>query len=166
VTAHGLSFPLVPIWRRRRPDHRTVLSAGSGTSWHFRVFAAFAVFWRKWQDLAARLGMRPFERRDCGDHGMGFGPDVAWVVILPQETGELVPIEPAPAYSQAGEKFEFTTRENRHENASSGCAVLPGSTIRPSHARGWPAASPRKIRGYGAPATTRPGQPLKADHTM
>ena len=42
---------------------------------------------------------------------------VAWVVILFQETRELIPIEPTPACPQAGEKFEFAARENRHKNA-------------------------------------------------
>jgi hypothetical protein len=42
---------------------------------------------------------------------------VAWVVILFQETRELIPIEPPPAGPQAGEKFEFAACENRHKNA-------------------------------------------------
>ena len=82
-----------------------------------QVFVAFTVLWRGRQDLAAWFGMKPFERLDCGDYGMGFEPSVAWVVILPQETRELVPIEPAPAYPQAGEKFEFAACENRHNSA-------------------------------------------------
>src|ERR1700716_4155344 len=50
--------------------------------------------------------------------GMGFVSGVAWVVILFQETRELVPIEPPPAFPQAGETFEFAACRNRHENAS------------------------------------------------
>ena len=51
---------------------------------------------------------------------MSFVSGVAWVVILFQETRELVPIEPPPACLQAGEKFEFAAGENRHENACLG----------------------------------------------
>ena len=51
---------------------------------------------------------------------MGFVPGVAGVVILFQETCELVPIEPPPACAQAGEKFEFAAGENRHDNACLG----------------------------------------------
>jgi hypothetical protein len=50
---------------------------------------------------------------------MGF-VSVARVVILFQQTRELVPIEPPPACLQAGEKFEFAAGENRHDNACLG----------------------------------------------
>jgi len=55
---------------------------------------------------------------------MGF-VSLAWVVILFQETRELVPIEPPPACPQAREKFEFAAGENRHENA---CLVSGSNT--------------------------------------
>jgi hypothetical protein len=60
---------------------------------------------------------------------MGFVPGVARVVILFQQTRELVPIEPPPACPQAGEKFEFAAGENRHENACLG----PGPTAEVEH---------------------------------
>jgi len=48
----------------------------------------------------------------------GEGSDVASavgaVVILLQKTREFVPIEPPPACPQAGQKFEFADRKNRH----------------------------------------------------
>src|SRR5882724_3915717 len=53
---------------------------------------------------------------------MGF-VSVACVVILFQQTRELVPIEPPPACPQAGEKFEFAAGENRHENACFGAGT-------------------------------------------
>jgi len=59
---------------------------------------------------------------------MGF-VSVACVVILFQETRELVPIEPPPACPQAGEKFEFAAGENRHENACLG----PGPNTEVEH---------------------------------
>jgi hypothetical protein len=39
-------------------------------------------------------------------------------IILFQEARELIPIEPAPACAQAGEKFDFAACEKRHENAT------------------------------------------------
>jgi len=84
----------------------------------FQVVVAFAVFRRKRQDLAAQLGPKPFERLHRGGDGMRLVSGVAWVVILPQQTRELVPIEPAPAYRQTGEKFEFAVCQYRHRNTS------------------------------------------------
>jgi hypothetical protein len=80
-----------------------------------QVLVAFAVLWRGRQDLAAWLGMKPFERLDRG--ARGFGSGVAWIVTLFQETRELVAIEPPPACPQAGEKFEFAACEDRHNSA-------------------------------------------------
>jgi len=48
--------------------------------------------------------------------GRGFVPRVAGGVILFEKAREFVPIEPAPACPQAGEKFEFARCKNRHAN--------------------------------------------------
>ena len=57
-------------------------------------------------------------------------PAVAGVVILFQETRELVPIESSPACPQAGEKFEFADGKNRHQNA---CLVASGRDADVAH---------------------------------
>jgi hypothetical protein len=120
----GLAPKNVGLSNRFRRGIRGVLT--------FEVFVAFAVCWRKRQDLAAWPGMKAFERLDCGDDGMGLVSGVAWIAILTQETRKLVPIEPVPAYPQAGEKFEFTVCENRHQPTSPAVgttSALSGNTV-------------------------------------
>jgi hypothetical protein len=53
-------------------------------------------------------------------------PVVAGVVILLQEAGEFVAIQPPPAGPQAGEKFEFADGRNRHANPLRGNGETPG----------------------------------------
>jgi hypothetical protein len=65
---------------------------------------------------------------------MGFVSGVAGVVILFQETRELIPVEPAPACAQAAEKFEFANGENRHgiyptRPAVGTTSALSGNTV-------------------------------------
>jgi len=64
---------------------------------------------------------------------------VARGVILFEEARELVPIEPAPACPQAGEKFEFARCKNRHANLPPGERRDAGP-LHPLHAGISPAA--------------------------